>query len=99
MAMTELTEKLSNLIHSKGIEAIKPHTKKHIRRQIEKEFKSSLKFLNAGGTLLCWPDSLTIDVLVKDNFKIVKRVPNVLHVPAGPKKSCSAIGSLFAQPN
>ena len=28
MAMTELTEKLSNLVHSKGIETIKPYTKK-----------------------------------------------------------------------
>lgn len=74
VAMTELTEKLSDLIHSKGIESIKPHTKKHIRRQIENEFPSSVHFLNIGGRLLLWPDSLKIYDLVKENFRLSQEV-------------------------
>uniref|UniRef100_UPI00358E7DDF uncharacterized protein n=1 Tax=Myxine glutinosa TaxID=7769 RepID=UPI00358E7DDF len=54
-------------MNSHGITKIKPSTKKHVRRKLESELEGSLHFVsNEKGRVLLYPDSLSMDDLVKE---------------------------------
>lgn len=63
--MTELTGKLVSYLQTFGVNDAEPHTKKHLRRKLEWEFKESLHFVSDDkGKLLVYPDNLSLDQVV-----------------------------------
>ena len=65
LRMTELTIKLVSYLQTCGINDVKPHTKKQLRRKLECEFKESLHFVHDDqGKLLVYPDNLSFDQVV-----------------------------------
>jgi hypothetical protein len=68
--MTDLTNKLTQYMHTLGFEDTKNHTKKHTRRKLESEFGDSLCIISQNGKLLVMPDNLTREELAKENAKL-----------------------------
>ena len=64
--LNSLTDKLTQLMLSKGVDCVKKSTKRHLRRKLEKEFGNRLHiFPDEKGKLLVLPDSLSIFELAK----------------------------------
>ena len=63
---TDLTAWLERLMKTLGIRQIKSSTRKHVRRKLENELGDELHFIsNDQNKLLVYPDSLSMDDLVK----------------------------------
>lgn len=80
LRMTEVTGKLVSYLQSFGINDVRPHTKKHIRRKLECEFKESLHFVSDDkGKLLVYPDNLSLDQVVVAMMKAEEQLREVKH--------------------
>ena len=78
--MTDLTVKLVSYIQTCGINDVKPHTKKHLRRKLECEFKESLHFVHDDkGKLLVYPDNLSFDQVVVAMVKAEEQLREIKH--------------------
>lgn len=78
--MTELTGMLVSYLQTCGINDVKPHTKKHIRRKLECEFKESLHFVSDDkGKVLVYPDNLSLDHAVVAMMKAEEQLLEVKH--------------------
>ncbi len=66
MMMTEVAARLLPTLESFGVDRVQDSTKKHIRRTLEQEFGESMHIIrDNNGKLLVYPDSLTIQELVR----------------------------------
>ena len=90
--MTELTVKSISYLQTCGINDVKPHTKKQLRRKLECEFKESLHFVHDDkGKLLVYPDNLSFDQVVVamvkaeeqlQEIKYCKNIDNIVKLSA-----------------
>ena len=75
MMMTEVASILLASLESFGVDRVQDSTKKHIRRTLEQEFGESLHIIqDNNGKLLVYPDSLTIQELVRENQSLKKEL-------------------------
>lgn len=75
--ITNLSDRLSKFMEDAGYNAkgIKPQTKKHLRRKLEREFQESLHiFSDDKGKLLIMPDNLSIVALAKENIALKEQM-------------------------
>ena len=69
--MTDFTARLERLMKALGICQIEPSTGKHVRRKLENELGHALHFVsNDQNDLLIYPDSLSMDDLVKKRHRL-----------------------------
>jgi hypothetical protein len=66
--MVSLTDKLQQIMISKGMKEFKDSTKKHVKRNIEKNIGDHVTIYHDNkGRLLVVPDTITVQDLVKEN--------------------------------
>ena len=78
--MTKVTGKLVSYLQVFGINDLRHHTKKDIRRKLECEFKESFHFVTDDkGKLLVYPDNLSLDKVVVATMKAEEQLQEVKH--------------------
>jgi len=84
LKMIDLTAIVVEVMSNTGITMTKESTKKHIRRNIEKEFADTLHFCKDDkGKTLVFPHTLTIYELVKENQKLKDKIETLTAVTSG----------------
>ena len=98
MMMTEVASRLLASLESFGVDRVQDSTKKHIRRTLEQEFGESLHILqDNNGKLLVYPDSLTIQELVRENQSLKKELKTLRMSTGDPQvQLCKAAKQLRA---
>ena len=82
--MTYFTSRLENSMISLGINQIRLSTKKHVRRKLEREFDKSLHFISdEKGRVLIYPDSLSMENLVKQVYTMGKDLQDARDANSG----------------
>ncbi|KAG0718431.1 hypothetical protein GWK47_052437 [Chionoecetes opilio] len=75
LMMTDVTSRLVPSMKSFGVDQVPNSTKKHLRQRIEKEFGGFLyNIQDHNGKLLIYPDSLTVQELVRENKSLKKQL-------------------------
>ncbi len=73
--LTDPTAKLTHFMQLNGVSEIKDSTKKHIRRNLEAEFKDILHiFPDTASRLLVMPDSLDRFALARQNYQLMQEL-------------------------
>ncbi|XP_050710239.1 uncharacterized protein LOC126995010, partial [Eriocheir sinensis] len=73
LPMTDLASRFERSMIGRGISEIKPSTKKHLRRKLEREMGESLHFVPLEtGKVLVYPDTMSRDRLVKQVYNMKK---------------------------
>ncbi|KAG0718081.1 hypothetical protein GWK47_053170 [Chionoecetes opilio] len=75
LMMTDVTSRLVASMKSFGVNQVQDSTKKHLRQRIEKEFGGFLHIIqDHNGKLLIYPDSLTVQELVREDQSLKKQL-------------------------
>ncbi|KAG0728125.1 hypothetical protein GWK47_033150 [Chionoecetes opilio] len=75
LMMTDVTSRLVAPMKSFGVDQVQDSTKKHLRQRIEKEFGGFLHIIqDHNGKLHIYPDSLTVQELVRENQSLKKQL-------------------------
>ena len=95
ITLSSITSKMSEIMKSKGVLAVKDSTKKHIRRKLEVEFGSSLTmFSDDTGKVLLFPSHATIYDIAK-KYHAAKQDLKLLQSKSSESKAVDQASSLL----
>lgn len=96
---SDLLDKIIQFMRTNDtVTEIKHSTKTHISRNLAKEFGTTIQTVSDDdGKVLIYPDSLTREMLVKENMALRKRIANLEKPTIGIEASCQVVAKQIHQ--